>query len=52
MRSAISNLGELRRAAQASQSTLAVIADYAIPIGDLISLNDQIAQGTSDSGLD
>ena len=51
VRSAITNLGELRRAAQASQSTLAVIADYAIPIGDLISLNDQIAQGTDDSGL-
>ena len=51
VRSAITNLGELRRAAQTSQSTLAVIADYAIPIGDLISLNDQIAQGTDDSGL-
>ena len=46
VRSAITNLGELRSTAQASQSALAVIADYAIPIGDMISLNDQIAQGT------
>ena len=51
VRSAITNLGELRNAAQASQSALAVIADYAIPIDDMISLNDQIAQGTDDSGL-
>ena len=28
-----------------------MIADYAAPIGDMITLNDQIAQGTSDSGL-
>ena len=49
--SAIAKLGELRNAAQASQSALAVIADYAIPIDDMISLNDQIAQGTDDSGL-
>jgi len=51
VRSAITNLGKLRLAAQASQSALAVIADYAIPIDDMISLNDQIAQGTNDSGL-
>ena len=49
--STITNLGELRSAAQASQSALAVIADYAIPIDDMISLNDEIAQGTDDSGL-
>ena len=30
---------------------LGVIADYATPIGDMITLNDQIAQGTSDSSL-
>ncbi len=51
VRSAIANLGELRNAAQASPSALAVIADYAVPINDMISLNDQIAQGTDDSGL-
>ena len=28
-----------------------MIADYAGPIGDMITLNDQIAQGTSDPGL-
>jgi len=46
-----SGLGELRSTAQASQSALAVIADYAAPIGDMISLNGQIAQGTSDASL-
>ena len=53
VRSAItpSGLTSLRSAAQASQYALAVIADYETPIGDMISLNDQIAQGTSDSGL-
>jgi len=51
VRSAISNLGELRDTAQADQSALAVIAGYAIPINDMIALNDQIAQGTDDSGL-
>ena len=30
---------------------LGVIADYATPIGDMITLNDEIAQGTSDSSL-
>jgi signal transduction histidine kinase len=49
--SVITNLSALRSTAQASQSALAVIADYAAPIGDLVFLNDQIAQGTSDSGL-
>ncbi len=42
-------LGALRN--QASQDALAVIADYAGPIGDMITLNDQIAQGVSDPGL-
>ena len=37
--------------AQSSQSALAVIAGYAGPITDMIALNDQIAQGTSDSVL-
>jgi len=49
--SVITNLRALRSTARASQSALAVIADYAAPIGDMIFLTDQIAQGTSDSGL-
>src|SRR5487761_696989 len=49
--SVVTNLGALRTTAQASQSALAVIADYSAPIGDMFSLNDQIAQGTADSGL-
>ena len=51
--SAITPLGlkSLRSTAKASQDALAVIADYAGPIGDMITLNDQIAQGTSDPGL-
>jgi anti-sigma regulatory factor (Ser/Thr protein kinase)/HAMP domain-containing protein len=47
----ISHLGELRDTAMASQSALAVIADYSAPIGDMFSLNQQIAQGTADSSL-
>jgi signal transduction histidine kinase len=49
--SVITNLSALRGTAQASQSALAVIADYSDPISNMIALNDQIAQGTSDSGL-
>jgi signal transduction histidine kinase len=49
--SVIRNLGALRNTAQASQDALAVIADYAGPIGDMITLNDQIAQGTADASL-
>jgi signal transduction histidine kinase len=49
--SVITNLKALRSTAQASQSALAVIADYAGPIGDMIFLTELIAQGTSDSGL-
>ena len=45
-----SGLGALRNTAQASQDALAVIADYAVPISDMITLNDQIAQGISDPG--
>jgi len=44
-------LEALRSTAQTSQDALAVIADYAPPIGDMITLNDQIAQGISDPGL-
>jgi hypothetical protein len=49
--SVITRLGEKRATAQASQSALAVIADYSGPISDMLALNDQIAQGTADSGL-
>jgi len=49
--SVVRNLRALRSTAQASQSALAVIADYAAPIGDMIFLTGLIAQGTSDSGL-
>jgi signal transduction histidine kinase len=49
--SVIGHLGEMRSTAQASQSALAVIADYSAPIGAMFSLNQQIAQGTADSGL-
>ncbi len=46
-----SGLKSLRSTARDSQDALAVIADYEAPIGDLITLNDQIAQGISDPGL-
>ena len=49
--SVINDLGELRKTAQASQDALAVIANYAAPISDMITLNDLIAQGTSDPSL-
>ena len=39
------------RGTETSQDALAVIADYAAPIDDMITLNDQIAQGISDPGL-
>jgi signal transduction histidine kinase len=47
----ITNLRALRTEAQASQSALAVIAAYGTPITNMIALNDQIAQGTSDAQL-
>ena len=47
----IQHLHALRVSAQASESALAVIVDYRAPITDMIALNDQIAQGTSDSSL-
>ena len=49
--SVINDLGDLRTTAQASQDALAVIANYAAPIGDMITLNDLIAQGISDPSL-
>jgi signal transduction histidine kinase len=47
----INNLGELRKSNRSSQSALALIEAYATPISDMIALNDQIAQGTSDAVL-
>ena len=49
--SEINSLSTLRGIALASQQALAVIAGYATPIGDMIALNNQIDQGTSDSIL-
>jgi signal transduction histidine kinase len=49
--SEITNLKALRTEAQASQSALAVIAAYGTPITNMIALNGQIAQGTSDATL-
>jgi signal transduction histidine kinase len=45
-------LSTLRETAQGQGSdVLGVIADYATPISEMITLNDEIAQGTSDSIL-
>jgi len=49
--SVITHLNELRTTAKVSQSALSAIAAYSVPITDMIALNDQIAQGTSDSVL-
>ncbi|HXL94979.1 MAG TPA: nitrate- and nitrite sensing domain-containing protein [Streptosporangiaceae bacterium] len=46
-----SYLTQLRSEAQSSQSVLELIGYYAGPIGDLLALNAQIAQGTADSAL-
>ena len=46
-----SGLKTLRGNAQASQSALAVIQGYAPTITNMIALNNQIAQGTSDAQL-
>ncbi|MGD0555496.1 MAG: nitrate- and nitrite sensing domain-containing protein [Streptosporangiaceae bacterium] len=51
VRSAIGSLEQLRGAAQSSSSALTVIAEYSVPIDDLIALNDQIAAGTDDPDL-
>jgi signal transduction histidine kinase len=48
----IKDLQDLRTTAQASQSAVAVDGVYARPITDMIALDDQIGQGTSDAGLD
>ena len=47
----IKDLPGLRTTAQASQSAVAVIGVYVRPVTDMIALDDQIGQGTPDSGL-
>ena len=47
----IKDLPGLRTTAQASQSAVAVIGVYAPAVTDMIALDDQIGQGTSDSVL-
>ena len=49
--SEITHLQQLRNTALISESVQAVLANYSDPIGDMISLNDQISQGTSDASL-
>jgi signal transduction histidine kinase len=49
--SVIKHLSDLRTTAVSSQTALAVIASYATPIGDMLYLNQQIAQGAADSDL-
>ncbi|MGD0243634.1 MAG: nitrate- and nitrite sensing domain-containing protein [Streptosporangiaceae bacterium] len=56
VRSEIANLGQLRDSAQATNDSasgpaLIVIADYAVPIDDMLALNGQIAQGSDDPAL-
>jgi len=51
IRSAITNLGQRRDAAQGSTTALFVIADYTTPIDAIMALNGQIAQGTDDPAL-
>ena len=48
----IKDLRDLRTTAQASQAAVAVDGAYVRPITDMIALDDQIGQGTSDAGLD
>src|SRR6202050_1712255 len=47
----IKDLPGLRTTAQASQDAQGVIVDYGTPITDMIALDDQIGQGTSDASL-
>jgi signal transduction histidine kinase len=51
VRSAITGLGSRRDVAQSCTSTLAVIADYGVPIDAMMALNGQIAQGADDPAL-
>src|SRR5690349_4742548 len=48
VRSEIASLGQLRDTAQGCSSALVVIADYAVPINDMMALNAQIGQGAND----
>ena len=49
--SEIKGLSSMRGTAQVSQSVLALISEYSTPINNMITLNEQIDQGTSDPGL-
>jgi hypothetical protein len=51
MVSDIKDLQDLRTTAQASQSAVAVDGAYVRPITDMIALDDEIGQGTSDASL-
>ncbi|HET9967088.1 MAG TPA: nitrate- and nitrite sensing domain-containing protein [Streptosporangiaceae bacterium] len=51
VRSEIASLGHLRATAQGCPSALLVLADYAVPINDMMALNGQIAQGANDPAL-
>src|SRR5262245_35268721 len=46
-----SGLATLHGAARSTQDVQAIIASYGSVINDMITLNDQIAQGVSDAGL-
>jgi len=45
------SISTLHHTIETSQDALAVIANYTAPINDMITLNDQIEQGTSDATL-
>jgi signal transduction histidine kinase len=51
VRNDLGHLNLVRGNAQVSQSPLAVVADYSIPISDLFALNAEIAQGAGDATL-
>jgi signal transduction histidine kinase len=51
VRSEIASLGQLRDSAQGCSSAGVVIADYSVPINDMMALNGQIAQGANDPAL-
>ena len=51
VRSEIASLSQLRNTTQGCPSALVVIADYAVPINDMMALNAQIGQGANDPAL-
>jgi signal transduction histidine kinase len=51
VRAAIAGLDKLRETAQNTTFALGVISDYEVPINDMISLNNLIAQGSDDADL-